>query len=414
MNYNLTKISNCLLCNSQNLKVFLNLGKIPVTNILSKTKTKNKIPNLKILICKNCWHAQVEKFPNATKTYINKYSYHTKFNHSMIEHFNKQINQIKKVIELKKKDLIIDIGGNDGILLNNFKIKKYKNLLNIDPSINATKNSQKLGIRSENMFFNSKSSSLIKKKYGIAKVIFSTNTLGNIDSLDDFINGVSNIMDENSIFVFENPYLLKTLQQTQFDTMYYEHVSYFSVTPLVKFFKSKNMELYKCIQTKIHGGSMMYFVRKKITNKPTKNINTFLLKEKKFKLNKITTYQRFEEKVKIKKNKIIKLLKKIRIQKKNVIAYGASDRGTVFMNYCKISNNEVDFIVDKNDKKIGYLSPGNDLRIMNLNALYKAKPDYVLLNAWNFKDEILEQFKRNGLKTKVILPFPQVNIINNY
>lgn len=414
MKYSLTKISNCLLCNSQRLKVFLNLGKIPITNILFKKKIINKIPKLKILICKNCWHSQVEKYPNAKKTYVKQYSYHTKFNLSMIKHFDKQIGQIKKLTNIKKNDLIIDIGGNDGVLLNNFKIKKYNNLLNIEPNINAVRNCKKLSIRSENIFFNKKNSLKIKKKYGEAKIIFSTNTFGNIDNINDFVDGISNVMNENSIFIFENPYLLKTLQQTQFDTMYYEHVSYFSISPLVKFFKSKNMELFKCTETNIHGGSMMYFVRKRKTNKLSKNIKRLLTIEKRFKLNKFSTYQKFAKKVKIKKNEISELLKKIKSQKKSIIAYGASDRGTVFMNYCNITNKEINFVVDKNDQKIGYLSPGINLRIKNISELYKVKPDYVLLNAWNFKDEILKQFKNNGLKTKIILPFPEVKIIKNY
>ena len=412
MEKDLNKISKCLLCNSKKLKKFLDLGKVPITNVLLKKKNNKKIPSLKILVCVNCWHAQVEKYPNAKKVYVNKYSYHTKFNLSMFGHFNKHITHVSKITELKKNDLIIDIGGNDGVLLINFKKKKFTNLLNIEPNINAVRNSKNIGIRSENLFFNKETSQIIKRKYGLGKVIFSTNTFGNIDNLKNFVDGVYNMMDEKSIFVFENPYLLKTLKGLQFDTMYYEHVSYFSVSPLVKFFRSKNMELFKCIETKIHGGSMIYFVRKNKSKVETANVKKFMNSEKKFQLNNIKVYKEFSKKVINKKNDIQKLLKNIKKDNKSIVAYGASDRGTVFMNYCKISRKEIDYVVDKNTKKIGYLSPGNFLEIKSVNNLYKDKPDYVLLNAWNFKDEIVKQFKQNKLKTKIIIPFPNIKILN--
>ena len=127
MKKDLTRILKCLLCNSKKLNVFLNLGKIPITNILLKKKSTVGIPTLKILVCRKCWHAQVEMYPNAKKVYVDKYSYHTKFNRSMSGHFRKYIADVKKVTLLKKNDLIIDIGGNDGVLLDNFKKKKiYK------------------------------------------------------------------------------------------------------------------------------------------------------------------------------------------------------------------------------------------------------------------------------------------------
>ena len=412
MKKDLTRILKCLLCNSKKLNVFLNLGKIPITNILLKKKSTVGIPTLKILVCRKCWHAQVEMYPNAKKVYVDKYSYHTKFNRSMSGHFRKYIADVKKATLLKKNDLIIDIGGNDGVLLDNFKKKKFTNLLNIEPNINAVKNSRYIGVKAENLFFNKETSEFIKNKYGMSKIIFSTNTFGNIDNLNNFVDGIYNIMDDKSVFIFENPYLLRTLEQVQFDTMYYEHVSYFSVSPLVKFFNSKNMELFKCIETKIHGGSMMYFVKKNSSKKITSNIKKFLKKEKKSKLNKIETYKAFAAKVMDKKNKIQTLLKSIKKNKKKIIAYGASDRGTVFMNYCKISNNEVAYVVDKNTKKIGYLTPGNYLKIKSIKNLYMDRPEYVLLNAWNFKDEILKQFKQNMLKTKVIIPFPIIKIVN--
>ncbi len=127
MKKDLTKISKCLLCNSKKLNVFLNLGKIPITNILLKKKSTVEIPTLKILVCRECWHVQVEMCPNAKKVYVDKYFYHTKYNRSMSRHFRKYIAYVKKVTLLKKNDLIIDIGGNDGVLLDNFKKKKFIN-----------------------------------------------------------------------------------------------------------------------------------------------------------------------------------------------------------------------------------------------------------------------------------------------
>ena len=405
--------NKCRLCDSNKLESFLNLGKIPVTNrLLKKVEKQRKIPILKIIVCKSCWHVQSGSVPVATEVYKNNYSYHTRFGEKIKKHFKKNAKQLIKKYKIKQNDLIIDIGGNDGTYLKNFikHSKKIKTLC-VEPMKQSSLFAKKLGIKVFNNFFNLKNSNIIKKKFGIPKIILCTNTFGNIDNLQDFTAGLENLMSDDTIFIFENPYLVNTIKNNQFDTMYYEHVSYFSISPMINFFKKFNLEIFDYKKTNVHGGSIMIYVRKKIKEKNYKKIKKITIAEKKFGLANINTYRSFANRVFYLKQKINKILIILKKKNKKIIAYGASDRGTVLMNYCGLNNSNIDYIVDKNPYKQGLFTPGNCLKIFNLRKLKLDKPDYIFLNSWTFKEEIFKELKKFNFK--YIIPFPNPRILRN-
>jgi hypothetical protein len=411
----LNKTTECRLCKSKRLYAFLNLGKIPITNELKKNKINSRVkfPTLKILVCLDCWHVQSGQAPISSKVYRNHYSYHTRFIETIKKHFKTQAKKIIKEFKLSKKDLIIDIGGNDGTFLKHFKdqINGIKTLC-IEPNLQTSAHAKRIGIRIFQDFFNYKNSDLIKKKYGTPKIILCTNSFGNIDDLNNFVSALENIMDDESTFIFENPYLVDTIKNFLFDTMYYEHVSYFSISPLIKFFLKYNLQIFNYRKSNVHGGSIMFFVRKiKNTNK-FKKIENAILYEKKFGLQKIKTYQQFSIDVNIIKNKLIKVINKLKKNKKKIVAYGASDRGIVLLNFCGINDSHIDYLVDANPFKHNFYYSGTNIKIFNIKRLIFENPDYILIVAWNFKKEIIKNLKKLNIKTKFIIPLPKPIILN--
>jgi hypothetical protein len=410
---NVLKTTNCRLCNSKKLWAFLNLGRIPVSNEISKNINKKKFPKLKILVCKNCWHVQSGSVPISEKVYKRNYSYHTRFSETIDNHFKKISKKISKKFKINDKDFIIDIGGNDGTLLDHFqKINKGIKTLCVEPTIETSNYAKKRGINVLQKFFNFKTSNIIKKNYGIPKVILSTNSFGNIDDLNEFMKGVKNLCNEKTVFIFENPYLVNTLKGLQFDTMYYEHVSYFSITPLIKFFEKYNMEIIDYEKTEVHGGSIIVYVKLKNKEKNSiSKIKKIIFSEIKFGLNKVSTYRNFANKVKKVRFKIKNIINKIIKKGYSIVAYGASDRGLVLLNYCKIKSNKLKYIVDKNPYKQGYYYSGTGMKIYSIDKIIKDKPDYIFLTAWNFKSEIINHFKKMRLKCKYIIPLKDPKII---
>ena len=401
----------CRLCESKKLYAFLNLGNIPIKNAEKEKNSKIKIPNLKILVCKNCWHVQAGKVP-LPDFYIRDYTYHTRFSKTVDDHFNKRASEIIRKFNLKNNDLVIDIGGNDGTFLGHFKRPKKKiRTLCVDPTFKTTFYAKKRGIEVFRSFFNLKTSAEIKRKFGIPKIILCTNTFGAINDMNEFVSGIAKIIDEKSVFIYENPYLIDTFKGLQFDTMYYEHISYFAVSPMAKFFEKFGLEIFDYSKSKIHGGSMMVFVRKKNNKKISKKIKSILNFEIKRKFNTTKPYKKFSDDVEKMRKNLNLIIKKVKKNNKTIAAYGASDRGLTLLNYCKLNFKKIEYMVDVNTFKQNLYFSGTKLKIYDPKKLIKEEPDYILLSAWNFKDEIIKSLKKLKIKSKYILPLPKPTII---
>ena len=270
---------------------------------------------------------------------------------------------------------------------------------------------KKKGIQVFRDFFNLKNSKIIKEKHGTPKIILCTNTFGAINDMNEFVSGIANIIDDKSVFIYENPYVLDTFKGLQFDTMYYEHISYFAVSPMAKFFNKFGLEIFDYSKSKIHGGSMMVFVRKRKNIKNSKKISTILNYEKLHKFNTIIPYKKFSTNVQNLRTKLNHMIRNIKNSNKTIAAYGASDRGLTLLNYCKLGNKQIDYMIDVNTFKQNLYFSGTKLKIFGLNKLIKNEPDYLLLSAWNFKDEIIKSLKKLKVKSKFIIPLPNPKIL---
>jgi len=409
-------LHECRICKGNNLKEFLNLGDIPLVNsyvdVNSPPPFDEKFP-LKVLFCQGCNLSQLSIIVRPEIMYKN-YSYRSSISKTFIDHCFRLANSTVKRFSLTDKDLVVDIASNDGTALGEF-LKFGVRVLGVEPAKNLAKIATNRGVTTVAEFWNKETSSKIESKYGKASIISAMNVVAHVHDLNSFIEGLDILLKEEGVFVMEVPYLLNFINKNEFDTTYHEHLSYFLVKPLIRIFAANGFEIFDIYKSTIHGGSIRVFVKKKLNpfiQVDHDAINWLLELENDLGLYDFDTYLRFSEDVIKIKSDLMELLTRLNKQNKNIAAYGASAKGTVLANYCGLGNNLVQYVVDDTPEKQGFLTPGSRIPIVDYSYLKKKQPDYLLLLAWNFADELMEKtqdYKNAG--GKYIVPIPSVRVL---
>ncbi len=403
------KIKSCRICGGTHLQPFLSLGKMPIPNgFLTKNELNNpevKYP-LEACVCESCNLVLLTHVVPAELMFKN-YLYIPSTSESMLRHFQTLAEEIITKFGLKRKDLIVDIGSNDGTLLSFFKIQEIK-VLGIDPATNLAQLAKLKGIETINDFFTPKLAKEIIAKSGKAKIVTATNVMGHINDLHSFCEAVKILLEKDGIFVVEFPYLLDLLEKNEFDTIYHEHLSYFSLKPLIKLFKGHDLSIAEVQHLPTHGGSLRIFATKKSSSvKRTPSIKEFTDQESDKKLGTKYPYLEFSKGVAELRKKLIKLLNGLHSKNKKIAGYGASAKGNVLLNYCGLGKNIINYIVDSIPYKQGRYTPGTHIPIFPENRLEKDQPDYTLLLSWNFAEEIFrKQIKYRESGGRFILTVP--------
>ncbi|MDC2978528.1 class I SAM-dependent methyltransferase [Pelagibacteraceae bacterium] len=400
-------------CNSKELKEFIDLNNQPNGNYFPSKKNikKIKLYPLKMLVCKKCWLIQIDKFPSQVELFSNQ-NYISGYNIPVLDHFKRFSNDIINKYKLNNNSLVLDIGCNDGSLLNFFK-KKNINVIGFDPSNKTNILIKNKGIKIVKKFWNKKNSHYFKNRKK-PDVITSTASFYHIPDLHDYIYGLKNIMNKNSVFVFQAVYALEILKNNQFDHFYHEHSCIYSLISLKKLFDFHNMKIIFCKTDRIHGGSIIVHAALKNTKLKTykSTIEKLITKEKNYKINQISTYLNFRESIEKNKFKLLKILDKILNENKTIYGVGAPVKASTLMNYFGINNNHIKKIIELNKLKIGKYTPVTNIEIIDERKL-KKDPDYYFIFAWNFKEYFINKYK-NYLKKggKLIIPCPKPKIIN--
>ena len=407
---------NCRLCKSQDLFKFLDLGYQPPSDEFrkySKIHEPTLYFPLDVYSCNKCGFKQLSFVVNPEYLYQNDYPYESSLTKAGQTHYNNFADSIISRFSLTKKDLVIDIGSNIGILLEGFKKKNIK-VLGVDPAKNICKIAHARGILTYNGFFDNKFVSYLEKKKQKAKVITGTNVFAHIDDLDIFFKNIRKIIEpKNGILVIESPHFLHLLKDLEYDTIYHEHLSYILVKPLVSFLRKYNFEIFDVIKKDIHGGSIRIFISQINNYEITKNVKNICTDEISTNLYCNKSLIQFSKKVEINRYNLISFLTKLKKQKKKIIAVSAPAKGMTLLNYSKIDTSYLDFATDKSALKIGRYAPGANILVLRDNDIAKHKPDYALLLAWNFSKEIIKNninfLKKGG---KFIIPIPRLRIID--
>ena len=407
------KKNECRICSSQDLELILDLGEQPLANAFIKKKDlekdENKFP-LKLYLCKNCYLLQLLDIVDK-ELLFKEYLYLTSASKPIVNHFKKYASDgYEEFLKEIDNPLVIEIGSNDGSLLKEFK-KNGADVLGIEPAENIAKMANETGIPTKNVFFNynfSKEISLKKK----ASMIVANNVFGHVEDLKEFMKCIKILSNDKGIFVFEVPYLIDLIQKLEFDTVYHEHLSYFSLRPLMKLMNEFGLEIFDIKRQKVHGGTIRVFVARKNNFKSTTNLEKLINAEEEFGTYIIETYKKFSEDIKQLKSSLQSELLQFKKEGKTIFGYGAPAKGNVLLNYCGIGTEFLDYILDTTPLKQGLYTPGMHVPVRSDKTCpEKASQQIALLLAWNYEEEIIQKEKEfigNGGKFLVPIPIPRL------
>lgn len=407
------QLAECRICKSSKLYSFLDLGYMPIPNGFIDKKDLNKLEltyPLRVCVCEDCSLMQLEHVIPAEIMFKN-YLYVPSTAKTMMKHFDQMAEETMKVANARKENLVIDIGSNDGALLSFFK-KRNVQILGIDPAENIVRDANKRGIRTKAAFFSETTAEEIEKEFGKAKIITATNVIAHIDDIHSVVKGIKMLLHPQGIFVMEAPYVIDLIDNNEFDTIYHEHLSYFSIRPLMKLFEMHGMHIIDVRKQHIHGGTVRVYAALKSSNyKIHPRVSKFVTEENLKKLHLRSTYDEFARRVKVIKRDLVSFLKRIKKEGRTVIGYGASAKGNVLTNYCGISTDLLDYVVDSTPYKHGKYTPGTHIPIYPESKLEKETPDYALLMSWNFADEIIEKnkkYRESGGQFIITIPYLKI------
>jgi SAM-dependent methyltransferase len=408
------KLERCRICKNKKLEKILDLGKMPLANaFLDKNQISQKEISypLRVVWCESCGLIQIDEIVPPEVLFKN-YIYVSGTSEALRKHFEGLATEVVTNFKLNSESLVIDIGSNDGTLLKEFKKHGLK-VLGVEPAVNIAKIAEENGIKTISNFFSVDIAKKIVRENGKAEVITATNVVAHTNDLDGLLKGVSYLLKDDGVFVIEVPYLVDLLENVEFDTIYHEHLSYFAVRPLKKFFGEHDFKIINVERVKIHGGTIRVFVSKKKSRyNISKNVNKLILLEKKKKMHEVTVYKNFAGQVKKLKKDLVSLLQRLKSENKKVIGYGAAAKGNTLLNYYHIGPELIEFIADLNPMKQNKFTPGTNIPVYSPEQIYEAKPDYMLILAWNFADEIMkQQLKFKEMGGKFIILVPEVKIV---
>lgn len=395
------QINKCRICKTTLDNPFLSLGSLPPANNLPENnyQSEKKYP-LELVFCNKCKLVQLNYIVDPEILFSN-YVYSS--TSGMLEnHFTDYVKNVSETIGLNQDSILVDIGSNDGLLLNCFKKDVTPNVIGVDPSINFANLND---IKTYCEFFSIKTVIEISENFGKVDLITANNVFAHIEDITNLTINIKTLLKDNGVFVIEVPYLNNMIEIGSFDLVYHEHLSYFSITPLHYFFNKLQMNIFKIEKIPTHGGSVRIFIQKnKGIHSIDNSVKTYLSKERH--LNDINTYQTFNKKIKSSVNNFKNELMSIRKQGHVIAGYAAPAKASTLLGYSNIDINIIEYIIDDNLLKQGKFLPGTKIPIVNTEFLKNNLPDYFVILAWN-----LEKIIRNKLekivekKINYIVPF---------
>ena len=407
---------NCRLCYNKLNKPFLSLGNSPLSNAyLSENDLNQKeyYYPIEVYVCEKCYLVQLEEFEIPENIFSSNYPYFSSYSESWLQHCKDYTEMMLSRFGFNENSFVVEIASNDGYLLQYFSQHNIP-VQGIEPASNVAEMAIKKGIDTDIKFFNTLHAKKMKESGKLADLIIGNNVLAHNPNLNDFVEGLKIALKPDGIITMEFPHLLKLIEKNQFDTIYQEHFSYFSFYTVQKLFAIHNIELFDVEEIPTHGGSLRIYGKHKGDNSKhvMNTIDTLLKKEESFGLLNLQIYNKFGEKVKSLKRKLLQFLIQAKEEGKSIVGYGAPAKGNTLLNYCGIRTDFIDYTVDLSPYKQDKYLPGTHIPIKSPEKIKEDKPDYILILPWNLKEEIIAQmtFVREW-GCKFVVPIPDVTII---
>lgn len=409
---------NCRFCNGTNLTKILDFGNVPLAGGFLKEKDfpEEKFYPLDLSFCQDCFLVQVTNVVPADVLFKN-YFYFSSSIGTLVEHCAEFAREtMERFLRGVEKPSVFEIGCNDGVLLKPFAAMGA-NAVGMDPATNVVNSITSKDITVINDYFTKKNAAALRDEYGLFDAIVSSYSFAHIDDMVDVMKGVKTLLKDNGVFIFEVYYLGTLIDEMQYDMIYHEHMSYYSLKTLMIFLKKFGMEIFDIKFTPgVRSGAVRFYAKNigERDEKPTAALVDMMKYEKVKGFDRVETYLDYAERVRGTKEELLEILDSIKKEGRGIIGYGASGRGTMIMNYCGIDQRYLDYVVDDAPAKHGFFTPGTHVPIYPWEHTKQARfPDYALLFAWSFINEVKkrrEDYLREG--GKFIVPLPKVSVVS--
>ena len=366
---------------------------------------------LDVYICNSCYLVQLIDVVSAENIF-NEYYYLSSSSKALVNHFSYMTADIMDKFDLLPRDIVVDIGCNDGITLDTYQINEIVKI-GVEPS-DVAKLAKQKGHIVINQFFSDTVAEDIVRKFGRAKIITATNVFAHVDDIHSFVLGIPILLSDEGVFIIEVSYLLDLVEQNLFDTVYHEHLCYLSLTSVIPFLKKYDLDVFKVERYLIgaSGPSVRFFIQKSNYNKRSidRSVEEMLIMEYEWGVHEISTYRSFSERIQKVKKDTISLISELKEKKYKIGGFGAPAKGNTLINYYKLTNKEILCIAENNLLKQGMLTPGSHIPIISDNEFLENRLDFALLLSWNYKEYFLEnsEYIRQGGKFIIPLPTPQI------
>jgi quercetin dioxygenase-like cupin family protein/SAM-dependent methyltransferase len=406
----------CQLCGHESLTEILDLGDQPICNAVltpQQLSEKEQVYPLKIAVCPKCFLLQLSSIVSPELVFNQQYNYLTGSTPSLVKYFKALAEKISSRFNLTIDDLVIDIGSNDGTFLSFFKKSGIK-ALGIEPTPLPAQASKDKGICTVTGFFEyfTKSSShRINMAYDFqdAKIVTAMNVIAHAKDIHQFLENVKAVMNEDGVFISQSHYLPALIEQFEWDTIYHEHLRYYTLTTLKRLFEMHGLYIFDAEINTVYGGSILVYASTR-KDDCTYNVTNILTEEKKYQ--NLDIYIEFANQVRQNAQKLKAYLSKLKEKNKQIIGIGAPMKASTLLNYCKIGTETLHCITEVNTLKTGHFTPGTHIPIVDEDSLSVTSPDYALILSWNVSPEIMQNYRAKGYRGGFIIPIPEFHVIN--
>ncbi len=407
-------IGACRSCGYADLQPILSLGETPLANALlteAQLHEPEETYPLDLVFCSRCTLAQITVTVPPEKLF-REYFYLSSFSDTLLQHAEATATHLAKARQLNENSLVVEVASNDGYLLQHYKRAGIP-VIGIEPARNVAEVARQRGIPVMNEFFSNALAKDLTTRGQRADVIHAHNVLAHVADLNDVVAAFATLLKPDGVIVVEVPYVKDLIDRCEFDTIYHEHLCYFSLTALNHLFQRHELAIADVEHHELHGGTLRLYARQaNNTAKPRSFVSTMLDEESHSGLGQLDFYRDFGARVEDLRRELVDLLRRLKDERKRIAAYGASAKGSTLLNYSQLGADVLDFVVDRSTVKQGYYMPGTHLPIYAREKLLADMPDYVLLLTWNFASEILaQQSEYRARGGRFIVPIPSVTIV---